>query len=341
MTRHMKHLFNLFITLFRSNDDLLEAIASLEGGNMELLLAGLPGVNSTRIAYTLTAAEQLRAHGLDNVALFAELTRRFPARAALIAAVRHEYLGGVADETELHSPKVEVDPPSNTVIAAQEKIMGDRPTFLDVDYLARGAKAARAVVKLRMRFAARWYSGTAFLITPDRLLTAHHNLVLPEGQKADEVIAHFDYERALNGPEAEGLAVSCPVDTFFGEAVDDWAVVDLPTPQSERPLVRISDTPAKAGDRVAIIQHPNGMVKQVALHNNLVTFADATRLQYLTDTLPGSSGAPVFDSQWRVVGLHHAGGDLHIPGTKQLVYRNQGITTSLVRDRLTTHGIAL
>ncbi|WP_157813779.1 trypsin-like serine peptidase [Sinorhizobium meliloti] len=337
MTRHAKHLFNLFITLFRSNDDLYEAITSLDGGNMELLAAGLPGPNSTRIAFTLAAAQQLKAYGLDNAALFDELTRRFPARAALIAAVRREYLGGLAEETELSPSSPEAVPPTDVDIAAQEKIMGDRPTFLDVDYLAQGARTASAVVKLRMRFAAAWYSGTAFLVAPGRLLTAHHNLVLHNGQIADEVTAQFDYERAWDGPEPEGQVVPCRIDTIRGEAADDWAVIDLPAPQNDRPLVLFSETPAKAGDRVAIIQHPNGLVKQVALHNNLVTFADATRLQYLTDTLPGSSGAPVFDSRWRVVGLHHAGGDLNIPGTKQLVYRNQGISIGLVRDRLASH----
>jgi V8-like Glu-specific endopeptidase len=87
-------------------------------------------------------------------------------------------------------------------------------------------------------------------------------------------------------------------------------------------------------DQVAIIQHPAGMAMQVALHNNLVTFADATRLQYLTDTLPGSSGAPVFDFNWDVVALHHAGGDLALPGTKQIVYRNQGIPAAQLRARM-------
>lgn len=28
---------------------------------------------------------------------------------------------------------------------------------------------------------------------------------------------------------------------------------------------------------------------------------------YLTDTLPHSSGSPVFNSEWEVVALHHAG----------------------------------
>ena len=77
------------------------------------------------------------------------------------------------------------------------------------------------------------------------------------------------------------------------------------------------------------------MAKQVALHNNFVIFANEAWVQYLTDTLPGSSGAPVFDVKWNVVAVHHAGGDLALPGTKQLVYRNRGTPISLVLARMT------
>ena len=339
MSRNTKHLFNLLLTLFRSNDDIYEAIGAIDYAQMPLLLAGLPGANSTRITFTLASVEQLKAHGLDDAGFFEELEQRFPARKSLIKASRDAYLGDMAEEPDLQPPDTGSLPVADSDVSAQEKIMGDRPTFLDVDYLVQGARIAKAVVKLRMQFAAGWYNGSAFLIAPDRLLTAHHNFFLADGEKATAVTAQLDYERAFDGPEPEGTTLTCRVDTIRGEAADDWAVIDLPAPLLGRPIVRFSETPAKAGDSVAIIQHPNGMVKQVALHNNLVTFADANRLQYLTDTLPGSSGAPVLDNRWRVVGLHHAGGELNLPGTKQMVYSNQGIAIGLVRERLDHHGI--
>jgi V8-like Glu-specific endopeptidase len=219
--------------------------------------------------------------------------------------------------------------------------MGDRPTFLDVHYLHLGYAAARAVVKLRMRFSEKWYLGTAFLITPTKLLTAHHNLTQNENVFADEVCAQFDYERIVSGAEAEGETIKCLVDSIKGEAADDWAVIDLAQPYLKCTPVSLSEEPSKATERVAIIQHPNGMAKQVALHNNLVTFADDTRVQYLTDTLPGSSGAPVFDERWRVVAVHHAGGDLQLPGTKQLVYRNQGTPIVRILKRMAACGVSI
>lgn len=343
MANQRKLLFDLFLTLFRSNEDLYEAIASLDYSQLPLLLAGLPGPNSSRIAFTLPAVEQLDAHGQIDMPLFDILTARFPAREQLIDSVGNAWTGGGdTDQGEIAPPPgVDTTAVSAADVANHEKIMGERPSFLDVAYLKRGYEIARAVVKLRMRFSDGWYTGTAFLIAPDRLLTAHHNLIQASGEQTLEVTAQFDYERAIEGPEAEGMIVTCSQASICGEAGDDWAVIDLSTPQADRPLARLSDTPVRAEDRVAIIQHPNGMAKQVAMHNNLVTFANDTRVQYLTDTLPGSSGAPVFDVKWNVVALHHAGGDLALPGTKQLVYRNQGTSIARVRQRMVELGVAV
>ena len=88
-------------------------------------------------------------------------------------------------------------------------------------------------------------------------------------------------------------------------------------------------------DRVNIIQHPSGGPKQISLYHNLVSFANDQRIQYLTDTLPGSSGSPVFDNDWRVVALHHSGGWLNEPGSKKTHYRNEGIHINNIIDGIT------
>ena len=103
MANRRKLLRDLLLTLFRSNDDLYEAIDSLDYAQMPMLLAGLPGPAASRIAFTLTAVEQLEAHGLTGAALFDTLAARFPARDALIGSVRRAW-GGGGEEGELAQP---------------------------------------------------------------------------------------------------------------------------------------------------------------------------------------------------------------------------------------------
>ena len=48
-------------------------------------------------------------------------------------------------------------------------------------------------------------------------------------------------------------------------------------------------------------------MKQIAIRrNDCVGIKDGGEFHYLTDTLPGSSGSPVFNDDWLVVGLHRA-----------------------------------
>ena len=63
-------------------------------------------------------------------------------------------------------------------------------------------------------------------------------------------------------------------------------------------------------------------------------FVGEGRVQYLTDTLPGSSGSPVFDKDWRLVALHHSGGWITEPGSKETFYRNEGIHVDRVGEVL-------
>ena len=61
------------------------------------------------------------------------------------------------------------------------------------------------------------------------------------------------------------------------------------------------------GEWLTIVQHPSGDRKQICVRENrLIKRADDV-LWYSTDTLPGSSGSPVFNNDWYVVALHHSG----------------------------------
>jgi endonuclease G, mitochondrial len=62
------------------------------------------------------------------------------------------------------------------------------------------------------------------------------------------------------------------------------------------------------GYAVNIIQHPAGMPKRVAARSNLLRPSTGRELQYFSDTLGGSSGSPLCNDAWEVIGLHRASG---------------------------------
>jgi len=59
--------------------------------------------------------------------------------------------------------------------------------------------------------------------------------------------------------------------------------------------------------RVYVIGHPRGGRLSFSLNDNLLLDYDKERVHYRAPTEPGSSGSPVFDDQWRLIGLHHGG----------------------------------
>jgi len=58
-----------------------------------------------------------------------------------------------------------------------------------------------------------------------------------------------------------------------------------------------------------VVGHPLGSGLQISLHDSvLLDIDEAERLvHYRTPTDPGSSGSPVFNTDWQVIGLHHGG----------------------------------
>jgi endonuclease G len=113
-------------------------------------------------------------------------------------------------------------------------------------------------------------------------------------------------------------------DTLFvcdpAEGGLDYALVAVATrarPDSQRPdanlaefgfnvLVREEGKLLK-GELIHSIHHPEGQPRQVSLRENRLMALLEHWLHYETDTEQGSSGAPLYNNQWQVVGIHHLG----------------------------------
>jgi V8-like Glu-specific endopeptidase len=91
--------------------------------------------------------------------------------------------------------------------------------------------------------------------------------------------------------------------------------------------LQINTAIPRSSDALTIIQHPQGRRKEIAFSDTDNSVWEH-RLHYKISTEPGSSGSPVFDMNWNVVALHHAGGDLPINARGDKKYVNEGILFS-------------
>ncbi len=198
--------------------------------------------------------------------------------------------------------------------AFERLIEGDE--LQPINYLPRGNVAARPICRLTVKDDGgniREYA-TGFLIAPNVLLTNNH--VFPDAGAAVNSIAEFDFERDVYDNLKKSQVFSLRPDQLFETSAElDFSVVAVePTSREGMPLADYGFLPliratgkAVEGEWLTIIQHPDRREKQVCIRENKLLKRADDVLLYSTDTLPGSSGAPVFNNSWQVVALHHSG----------------------------------
>ncbi len=103
---------------------------------------------------------------------------------------------------------------------------------------------------------------------------------------------------------------------FFSSEELDYALVALSetsmdgaAPLDRFSYHRLAPSPGKIldGEWITIIQHPSGQRRQFAIRENQLLGRTDQFLWYMSDTAPGSSGAPAFNDSFQVVALHHSG----------------------------------
>lgn len=202
-----------------------------------------------------------------------------------------------------------------------EKV-SEEADFLPVSFLSKGTNRSRSVCRIRTPRSL----GTGFLITSSLIMTNNH--VIKNTDVAQESVAEFQFE----GEETPIVVAIKPERFFRTDARLDYTIVAVESTGLDGIApIRLTQNPALATrhERVNIIQHPRGRKKEVALHDNKVTRVRAEVIKYSTDTEPGSSGSPVFNNNWDLVALHHAGVN-NDDGTAT----NEGIRISAIVDHI-------
>lgn len=257
----------------------------------------------------------------------------YPNDQSLLAAKKGE-LTGIQGET------VDADwkDPDAMTDDHLEKIIGKESTLLDISYLEIGLERSRSVVRIELEDGA---TGSGFLIDNNIIITNNH--VLPDIETARTCAVQFNYQRNMDGMDLKVHSFKTDPDQGFATSPKDkydWTAVKLKEDANKKwGALSLKKNEINKNDRVTIIQHPNGLHKQIAFYHNFVRYADDNVVQYLTDTLPGSSGSPVFDADWNLIALHHSGGNIREPGTKRLAFRNEGIHINRVIEGLKQNGL--
>ena len=204
-----------------------------------------------------------------------------------------------------------------------ERYIG-RNDLLRVNYLERGVMAARAVCRIYVAdpFGGGGEWGTGFLVSPRLLVTNNH--VIKSSDTALRSFAEFGYELDMRGSFRSSKRFQLmPQLGFISDPDLDFTLVAVAERSEDGSaalldygFLRLNPNLHKVDEMefVTIIQHPNGEDKHIAVRENeVIKIGDRNDSQrdnwlwYVSDTAPGSSGAPVFNDQWQVVAVHHAG----------------------------------
>jgi V8-like Glu-specific endopeptidase len=176
--------------------------------------------------------------------------------------------------------------------------------------------------------------GTAFLISPDLLMTNWHVFRRSEWAKGKSVL--FNVEQNEDGLPLPVESVKLDPDNFFYSNEDlDVAVVRTEnSPGLRFGFIDIKNSIEPTTEtRVNIIQHPGAGFKKIAVRDNGLKFFDDKILQYWTDTEHGSSGSPLFDDRWQIIGLHNLQ-DSALGAGGNKIYYNQGYRINKIFHKL-------
>lgn len=221
-------------------------------------------------------------------------------------------------------------------IATAEVLIG-KNNLQPIAFLAQGLQVARAVGQVIVPGEGL---GTGFLIGASVLMTNNH--VLPSVEVARRAQLRLNYETDLEGKLMPSYYYPInPNNLFLTHEKLDFTIVSVDNnPGARWGIIPLSSNLIpNIGDNVVLIQHPGGAPKQIALVDNEISYIDNSITQYLTDSLPGSSGSPVFDQQWRLVAIHHSGGWIPEPSTQSTHFRNEGILMATIINQLQSLGI--
>jgi V8-like Glu-specific endopeptidase len=238
-------------------------------------------------------------------------------------------------------------------IGRLEKVLGDE-SFVSLEMYRMGLQRARTIARIGVE--RNRGLGTGFLIRGEDLaerfgsawmLLTNAHVISGNPDPRPAVVP----QKAVITFEALPLDTGAKAATYRVEKVHwesdeshlDAAIIELDRPvegivEDDRcevaPVLPANDQ--KQG--VYIIGHPGGGTLSFSIQDNLLLDYEDPVLHYRAPTEGGSSGSPVYDKQWNLIGIHHAGYSevLRLNGKDGTYAANEGIWIQAIRRALAT-----
>ena len=204
----------------------------------------------------------------------------------------HLRVGGSVAAIILTNDVVPIDDSQSSISAmtlAQRSALRGRPLCSRELYRDQPASAA----------------GTAFLVAPDIIATAHH-CISESNLHTVRVIFDFAADGAGNIPTVFNAEdIYAPTRFIAGEFTEnrtDWALIKLDRPVVGRdPLEFRRSGEANLGTPLYVIGHPLGLPKKIAGNAEIRLGGDDAFFVANLDTYGGNSGSPVFNAITHVI----------------------------------------
>jgi len=225
--------------------------------------------------------------------------------------------------------------------ALEQRSGGLEKTFgsagaVTVEWWSRALERLRSVARIEDQVGTA--IGTAFLVTgsdlnpawgeePVLVTNAHvasHPPAMRGAVEPDDAMANFTM--------FEGQEPIAVTELLYqsGPAELDVAVLrPASVPSGVKPVPLAKNLPLADGEqRLYVMGHPLGGDLKISIDDNVLIAHDEVKVHYRAPTEPGSSGSPVFNRNWQLIALHHAGNDHmeRLNGEKGTYRANEGIS---------------
>ena len=274
-----------------------------------------------------------------------------PGHAGILEVLRSALLDREGGSVVLDDVRAESDV-VDTILGSDEfeQILGpDR--FRNLRWYRHGLERARSVCKFVDRFGDGFGSG--FLLPAEVLGITHDArwVVLTNAHVVSESLEEQGSSPAAVPPHAatvrfeasetpdRSYAITRVLATsprheldFSVLALDDEG--DFPEPlEFARSLPLLG-----RNQRIYVIGHPRGGSLSFSLNDNLLIDHEVPRIHYRSPTEGGSSGSPLFNQGWQLIGLHHAGGREmpRLNGQGGRYEANEGLWIDSIRQAITS-----